>query len=191
MISLARAVHNVETGDFVGVFALDFLVNSLQQYVQPSYNLEREMVLFVSSGRVLLDSEWFSNSSSAEIDYTSTYSTIVNPTFSDKEWSVIQGIDPGKNTDLEVDGEYHCYVFRFLEPMEGLVFVACADLDVQLEVHVCLPVCPPDCVSIHVKQSEKLLHKYVSSNTDTSTDMVYCTVLYCITHRKPRTWSCS
>ena len=124
-------MSNVETGSFVGVFGLDILVDTFRKYVTPAYNMDRELVFFVSTGRILLDSDWnFSTSNFEEFNYE----TISSPAFSDSDWSKIQSSLPGETKNLVTSDSFYCYTFRFDEPLDEFVFVACADEETLLEV---------------------------------------------------------
>lgn len=133
VISLCRAVHNVETGEFKGVVGIDFLITQLQKYILPVFDLEREIVFFGTTGRVLLDSAWYLNAST-EVSYILDYSTLVDPTITESEWKEIQSTRPGSNKDISLSNSYHCYAFRFNEPRHEFVFISLANEDRMLEV---------------------------------------------------------
>lgn len=130
VISLVQSVSSVETGNFKGVFGLDILLDSLQKYVSPEYKLSRELIFFVSTGHVLLDSDWFFSSVDS---YNSSYQTLENPSFTQSEWNAIQSTKPGENNDIEMSQPFHCYAYRFDIPLHEFVFVACADEDTVLK----------------------------------------------------------
>jgi hypothetical protein len=133
VISLVRSVHDVETGNFTGAIGIDYLVNSLKEYVLPEYKLARELVFFSTTGRVLLDSDWYTNSSGA-LDFNSSYNTIENPSLSDSAWDEIVTTEPGQNKNINTFDSYYCNAFRFDAPLEEFVFVACALEETMLEV---------------------------------------------------------
>ena len=135
VITLCHAIHNVESGVFKGVVGVDFLIDELQRYIMPSYDLEREIVFFGTTGRVLLDSAWYENIT-ADPDYVSSYKTIDNPSLTHAEWAEIQSTDPGENKDILLTRSYYCYSYRFQNPLSDFVYVSIAKEDKMLEVSI-------------------------------------------------------
>jgi hypothetical protein len=126
VISLVRTIHHPETDQFLGSIGVDFLLAEIQQYIEPAYDLERELVVFGdSTGRVLLDSDWFKNDSDASaINYNITYEHLQNPSFTEAEWAEVNATESGQHKDIEMANSYFCYVFRFRKPLDELLFIA-------------------------------------------------------------------